>query len=136
MFLKLLLAFTVIPIAELYLLISVGTHIGAAATIGLVLLTGVVGASLARAQGLRVINEINLAASQGRVPGHEMIQGFIVFIGGVTLLTPGLITDLFGLSMLLPITRRFYAHKIEDYIKQKVDKGTWNAQYYHVGPPQ
>lgn len=120
MFLKLLLAFTIIPIIELYLLISVGRVIGTVETIWLVIVTGMAGAALAKSQGLKLFLEINQALSAGRVPGQELVEGLIVMIGGITLLTPGLITDLFGLSMLLPFSRRFYARIIIRYFKGRI----------------
>jgi len=137
MFFKLLLAFTVIPIVELYFLIRVGRIIGPLPTLGLVLLTGIVGAALARSQGLQVLSKISREAAAGKLPANELIQGFILLAGGLTLLTPGFVTDALGLSMILPPTRALYARMIQNYIKTRMlrSTGTVEIDSYTVHPP-
>jgi UPF0716 protein FxsA len=130
MFFKLLLAFTLIPAIELYLLIRIGSVIGASSTILLILITGLAGATLARVQGLQVIRDIQLAANRGEMPTDELLQGMLVLIGGFTLLTPGFITDIFGLAMLLPITRRVLSRGIRNYIRKRIDSGGWHVQFH------
>lgn len=127
MFLKLFLAFTLIPALELYLLIEVGSRIGALNTISLILLTGMAGAWLAQSQGLRVIRSIQEKTAQGLAPSSELIQGIMVLVGGITLLTPGFITDIIGLSLIMPGTRHLYARAIENYIKRNIQRGTWTT---------
>lgn len=125
MFLKLFLAFTLIPVIELYLLIKIGSVIGALETIAVIILTGVVGASLARSQGTQILLELKNSLQSGKNPSNHIIQGIMVLIGGFTLLTPGFLTDLIGLSLILPVTRRLYAKGLEKYFEGQVSRGRW-----------
>ncbi len=102
----LMLLFLVIPIIEIYLLIRVGGYIGVLPTIGLVVLTAVIGASLLRSQGLQTYMRFNQSLNEGRLPANEIIEGVALLVGGALLLTPGFFTDLIGFFCLLPITRR------------------------------
>ncbi len=115
MFGKLLLLFTVVPLIELYLLILVGQAIGAGPTVLLVVLTGAVGASLARMQGFAVWGKIHREMNLGRFPGNELIDAVLILASGVTLLTPGIITDVLGFLMLIPITRL----PIREFLKRR-----------------
>ncbi len=110
MLLKLFLAFTLIPVAEIYLLVKVGGHIGAAKTILIVLATGFAGAYLARLQGLQTMLRMRLSMQQGQLPTEDLLDAALIFIAGVVLLTPGFITDAAGLLLLIPETR-FYAKR-------------------------
>ncbi len=130
MFFRLLLLFTLIPLVELYILIKIGGLIGALNTIFIIVITGIIGAYLARSQGFKVIQKINLAMEQGRTPGRELLEGLFILIGGFTLLTPGFITDLMGLSMLVPLTRRGYIKIALKLIQNKIDTGQWFVHRY------
>ena len=101
MFLKLFLAFTLIPVAEIYVLIKIGTSIGALNTVALVLITAFAGAYLARLQGINTMLKFRANLQQGIVPAEELIDAIIIFIAGIVLLTPGFITDLAGLCPVL-----------------------------------
>ncbi len=125
MFFKLFLLFTLIPIVELYLLIKIGGMIGAFNTILIILVTAIFGAYLTKSQGFIVINRIRQALNEGRMPGSELLHGLCVLLGGFTLLTPGFITDFFGLSMLLPPIREIYVRIAERLIMNKIHKGKW-----------
>jgi len=103
---RLFLLFLIVPLAELYLLIHVGRVIGAGWTILLVILTAAVGAALARAEGLRTVAAIQSSLVAGRTPTNELIEGAMILVAGLTLLTPGFITDAIGLLILFPPTRR------------------------------
>jgi UPF0716 protein FxsA len=103
---RLILLFTIVPIIELYLLIQLGQAIGALATVGIVLLTGVLGAFLARREGFAIWTKIQEQLAQGLFPADKMVDGLMVFGAGVVLVTPGLITDILGLLILFPPTRR------------------------------
>ena len=105
MFFYLVLLFTIVPAIELFVLIEVGGIIGAANTILLIILTGVLGASLARAQGFAVLQSIQANLNEGRMPTDEMVHGVMILLGGLLLLTPGFLTDTFGFMLLIPITR-------------------------------
>ncbi|RJX28287.1 MAG: FxsA family protein [Dethiobacter sp.] len=105
MLVKLLFLFTVIPLLELWLLIEVGRIIGTWLTISIVALTGFLGVLLARSQGVRVLFNMRAELRQGRLPTDELLNGVCILVGGAFLLTPGLLTDLFGFSLLIPLTR-------------------------------
>lgn len=98
----LFLLFIVLPLAELYVIIQVGGAIGIWPTLALLLLSGLIGASLALSQGRIAWLRFNEALSQGRVPAREVFDGGMVILGGALLLTPGFITDFVGIALLLP----------------------------------
>jgi UPF0716 protein FxsA len=101
----LVLLFIAIPIAELAVIIQVGQWIGVLPTIALLILDSLLGAALLRAQGRLAWSRFNLALAEGRVPAREVFDGAAVLFGGALLLTPGFITDVFGLLLLIPPTR-------------------------------
>ncbi|MBS1256664.1 MAG: hypothetical protein MAG581_02490 [Deltaproteobacteria bacterium] len=105
MLLKLFLAFTIIPIAEIYLLIKIGTVFGAFTSIALVILTGFLGAYLARIQGLQTLYRIQESLREGRMPSGELLDALLIGIAGLVLLTPGFLTDAVGFMLLIPATR-------------------------------
>src|SRR3954471_24560147 len=105
MALLLVLIFIVVPIAELALLIQVGQAIGVWWTIGLLIVDAMLGSWALRSQGRLAWRRFNAALSEARVPHREVVDGVLVIFGGVLLLTPGFITDIFGLLFLFPPTR-------------------------------
>ena len=125
MFFRLFILFTIIPIAELYLLIKIGGMIGAFNTVFIILFTAVIGAYLAKTHGFIVIRRINQALNEGRIPGQELLDGLFVLLGGFTLLTPGFLTDFIGLSMLFPLTRILYIKIAVRIIQNKIETGQW-----------
>lgn len=110
MLFKLFLAFTLIPVLEIYLLIEVGGHIGAFRTVLLVIGTGFAGAYLARVQGLQTLNRVRASLDQGRMPTEELLDALLILTAGIVLLTPGFVTDACGLLLLIPETRRIFKH--------------------------
>jgi UPF0716 protein FxsA len=102
----LVLLFILVPIAEIYVIIQVGQAIGALPTVALLILDSILGAWLWRSQGRRVWMAFNQALAQGRMPHREILDGVMVIFGGALLLTPGFITDIFGVLLLAPPTRR------------------------------
>src|SRR5947199_1504060 len=101
----LVLLFIVVPIAELYVIIQVGEAIGAGWTILILVADSVLGSLLMRSQGRIAWRRFNAAIAEGRAPAREVLDGVLVIFGGALLLTPGFITDVFGLIFLLPPTR-------------------------------
>ena len=97
--------FIVVPLAELYVILKVGDAIGAVWTILLLAADSVLGSLLLRSQGRTVWERFNSALSEGRMPHREVIDGVLVIFGGAFLITPGFITDIVGLTLLLPPTR-------------------------------
>ena len=107
-----LIAFIVIPIVEMVILIEVGAVIGALATVGLVLLTAVIGAAMLRQQGASTLLRANQRMQSGELPAQEMAEGILLAVGGALLLTPGFLTDAFGFACLIPFTRRWMAARL------------------------
>jgi UPF0716 protein FxsA len=101
----LVLLFVVVPIAELYVIIQVGQAIGVLPTIVLLLLDSLLGAWLARSQGRIAWQRFREAVAAGRVPAREVLDGVLVIVGGALLLTPGFLTDVLGIALLLPPSR-------------------------------
>jgi UPF0716 protein FxsA len=121
MLLKLFLAFTLVPLLELYLLIKIGAYMGALNTLVLVILTGFAGAYLARMQGMKTLHRVRSQLQQGMMPAEDLIDAVIIFAAGIVLLTPGLLTDIAGLLLLFPTSRfhfkRWLRHKFNQWMK-------------------
>lgn len=103
---RLILLFTVVPVVELVLLIEIGSLVGTLYTVALILGTGALGAALARAQGLRVLREVQAEFGQGRLPAASLIDGLLILLAGALLLTPGVLTDALGFACLTPFFRK------------------------------
>jgi UPF0716 protein FxsA len=101
----LLILFLVLPIAEIYVIIQVGQAIGILPTLALLILDGFVGAALARSQGRAAWERFNRALAEGRVPARETFEGAMIILGGALMVTPGFITDVVALCLLVPPTR-------------------------------
>jgi len=123
MLLKLFLAFTLVPMLELYLLIELGTVMGLLNTLALVILTGFAGAYLARMQGMQTMLRVRSQLQQGIMPAEDLIDAVIIFAAGIVLLTPGLLTDTVGLFLLFP-TSRFYFKR---WLRRKFDRWMQNS---------
>ena len=118
---RLFLLFTLVPVVELWLLISLGQVIGAPLTVGLVLITGAVGAWLAKKEGGRVLREWQGAVQRGELPREGLTASLLVLIGGVLLVTPGVLSDIAGLMLLLvPATRRRLADMIAERVQRRI----------------
>ena len=102
----LLILFIILPIAEMAVLIKVGTLIGVLPTIALVVLTAVMGVSLMRVQGLATLARVQEKLQRGEIPETELLEGVMLLIGGALLLTPGFITDTMGFICLIPGLRQ------------------------------
>ncbi len=126
MFFKLLILFIAIPLLELALLIKIGTLIGTFNTILLILITGILGAALTKQQGLGVITRIREDMALGRVPSDELFNGVCILVGGFLLLTPGLLTDALGFSLLIPTARQV----IKKYLRYKLEQKWENDNFW------
>lgn len=133
---RLFLLFTIVPLVELYLLVAVGRVLGPLMTIGLVLVTGAVGAWFARLEGARVIRRWQEAMARQQIPKDGVIDGFLIFIGGLMLITPGILTDIAGLSMVMPPTRRVIAGFVRSWFERQIAAGRVQvyAPGYNGGP--
>jgi UPF0716 protein FxsA len=133
MFLRLLLLFTLVPLVELFLLVKLGSVIGIGATVLIVICTGVLGAWLARWQGLGVLRRLTGDLNQGRLPADALIDGLLILIAGAVLLTPGLITDALGFLLLVPQGRAVVRKAIAARLDKRTDGGDPNvidAEWY------
>jgi UPF0716 protein FxsA len=126
MFKILLILFTVVPALEFYLLFKIGANIGAFNTFSIIIITGILGAHMAKREGLSVLHKLQQELSQNRMPAKQIIHGLMVFSGGCLLLTPGFITDILGFSMVLPGSRNIIASFLSLYIKNAIKNGSLN----------
>ena len=120
---KLFLLFTVVPLADLWLLLRIGGAIGFWQTVALVVLTGVAGAWLARAEGTRVLRAWQTALSSGRPPEEGVLSGVLLLAGAALLVAPGVITDVIGLALLFPPTRRLAAAGVRRWLERQARAG-------------
>ena len=102
---RLLFLLILVPLLELYILIKIGGYLGAFQTVALVVFTALLGIVLVRLEGLRTLQKIRQSLAQGIVPAEEMVDGVLIFVGGILLIIPGVLTDLFALVLLIPYTR-------------------------------
>ena len=129
MFLKILLLFIVTPLVEMAILIELGRRFGTWHTIGVVLLTGFIGASLARAQGLQVYRNLTRSLYNGELPHDYLIEGVLLFIGGALLITPGVLTDVVGFGLVLPWTRRLVREQVKSQLRKRLIYGGSNTHH-------
>ncbi|MHB8898451.1 MAG: FxsA family protein [Thermoguttaceae bacterium] len=102
---RLLLLFIVFPMVELALLVTLAQHTSLLFTIGMIIVTGMAGAWLARTQGLQCFRRIQAELSRGQMPADALVDGLMILVAGALLIAPGILTDLIGISMLLPPVR-------------------------------
>ncbi len=136
---RLLLLFITVPLIEFYLLVQLGDRIGLAATVALVVTTGILGASLARQQGLATWKRFQQESAAGRPPGRTLLDGLLILIAGAVLLTPGLLTDLTGFALLVPPIRSRLARRLEGWLARRITRGAGVPPGSHPGvgsPPR
>lgn len=120
MLIRLFLLFTVVPLVELALLLWVAQWTGFPATVALVILTGVFGAWLARRQGLRAWNKVESQLAAGQLPTEALPDGLMILVAGVLLITPGILTDMFGFALLIPGFRRVFGRFLARRLRSSV----------------
>ena len=130
MFLRLTLLFVLTPLVELAILVYLGTIIGALYTILIVVATGILGAFMARNQGLTALSRIRGSIERGIIPSNEIFDGALIVVGGLLLLTPGIITDIIGFAMLVPQTRRIIGRWLRSLIRRRIQRG--EIRYWEV----
>lgn len=123
MFRILLVLFIVVPAIELWGLISIGKVIGGWNTVALVILTGAVGAWLAKQQGLQVLRTVQFQLSRGQMPTETLMDGALVLAGGVMLMSPGFFSDVIGLLFLIPYTRLIVRHLLKRWLWSMISSG-------------
>lgn len=124
-FTKLLLLFLIVPATELYILIEVGKKIGSLTTIGIIILTGIIGAYLVKDQGFMILKKIQNDLNEGSMPGDNLIQGAIILAGGIFLLTPGFVTDIVGFILLIPLSRNVVKKCLLNWLRKKIKDGNF-----------
>ena len=129
MLIKLILLFTIVPFIELTLLIEIGSYIGTLNTIMIVIVTGIIGAFMARIAGLTVFLKIQENLREGVFPRDELFDGVLILISGAFLLTPGLLTDALGFFLLIPFGRLVVKGWLKEILKTRIDRNEityWN----------
>jgi UPF0716 protein FxsA len=121
MLLKLLILFVVLPLLDLWLLFTLADGMGSySVTVGVVVATGIVGASLAKRQGLAAWKNFNAELGRGALPADAMLDGVLILLAGAVLITPGLITDAIGLALLVPPLRRVVRRRLIARLASKI----------------
>lgn len=106
------LLFLVVPIVEMLVLFEVSDHIGAFVTVGLVILTAVVGVQIFKQQGIATVTRANQRLHAGQLPAEEILEGVLLTLGGILLIVPGFVTDTLGVLCLIPQTRRLAVRRL------------------------
>lgn len=121
----LLLPFIIFPIIEMLVLIKVGSAIGALNAVALVFLGAIVGLQVIRQQGFSTMVKAQQKIAAGELPANEMVEGFMIAVGGALMLVPGFVTDFMGILLLIPPVRRFI-------IKRMIASGRWKVQQTNI----
>lgn len=134
---KLLLLFTIVPLLEVYLLYALGSVLGFWPTVAIVLVTGFMGAFLAKREGLKVWRAWREAIARGELPEDGLVGGVLVLLGGVLLVAPGVLTDVTGLLLLIPPTRRVIANVVRARLQKRIEQGSMGFRYrVEMGDPR
>lgn len=120
MILKLILIFITLPLLDLLILLKIANLIGLAETIAIVILTGIIGAGLAKKEGTTTLKKARTKLSHGKKISQELTNGLFIIIGAAFLVTPGLITDTIGFSFIIPTSRRFFKKITKKYLSNKI----------------
>ncbi|WP_026584588.1 FxsA family protein [Bacillus sp. J33] len=119
-----LLLLIIVPAAEIGVLLLSGNTIGLWPTLAIIIFTGILGAYLAKKQGLETIRKVQEQLRYGQMPGEAILDGACILVGGTLLLTPGFITDAIGFSLLAPPARKFYKRILLIWFRKWMDKNT------------
>lgn len=131
---RLILLFTVVPAVELFVLLQLGSLLGPTPTFLIILLTGVAGAWLAKREGLGVLRSLQTELSRGLPPGDRLMEGALVVVGGLLLVTPGVFTDLTGFLLIAPWSRRWLAPRALKALTSRIDVQTFGPDVGSGGP--
>jgi len=122
MLVALILLFLVLPFVELAVILTVGSQIGVLPTIALLVVVGVVGAWLSKREGVSVLRRLNAALNEGKLPTNELIDGGLILFAGALMVTPGFVTDIVGVLLLLPPTRAVVRAVLVKRFKQRIEQ--------------
>jgi UPF0716 protein FxsA len=132
---RLFVLFTALPLVDLWVLLQIGRALGLWSTIALVVATGMAGAWLARTEGARVIRGWRRAMTEGRLPEEGVLSGALVLAGGLLLVTPGVISDVLGLALLFPPSRRLAAAALRRWLRRQLEAGRIHVVSRGFPPP-
>lgn len=132
MFAKIFLGFVLIPLLDLYLLVQIGSKIGTLNAIALCLLTAFIGAALAKSQGLATMQKVQENLNRGIVPAEDILDAVIIFLAGLVLLTPGFMTDIFGLLLLFPLTRGYFKRWLRVQFEKLKNQPNVHVAYHNT----
>ena len=119
MFLRLLLLLTVVPLVELVILLRIAERFDWGPTIALVVLTGALGAYLARREGLKALSRIQSDLAAGVPPAASLVDGVLILVAGIVLVTPGILTDLFGFALLISPIRAWVRRRLAEALRKR-----------------
>jgi UPF0716 protein FxsA len=119
--LLLFIIFVGVPFAELYVLLQVGHAIGVLNTLGLLILVSIAGAWLAKREGISVVRRMQAALNAGRVPGAELVDGFLILLAAALMITPGFLTDIVAIFLLLPPVRAAVRHSLRRRFARRIE---------------
>ena len=130
MLFKFFLLFSIVPIIELALLIEIGRYIGSTLTVTIIIATGLAGAVLAKSQGAHVLKQLQFSIQNIQSPADPIIEGVLVLMGGLLLLTPGILTDAIGFFVLFPFSRQIFRNIFKEIILRRMNqKIIYNNQF-------
>lgn len=127
MFPVIFLLFIIMPLLEIFVLIQVGSIIGGLNTILILVVTAVIGATLVRSQGMQAWQQAQQRMALGEMPGLQLAEGILIFVSGLMFVTPGLITDVFAILLLIPFIRQALARKIMSRMQVQVNTGGFQS---------
>jgi UPF0716 protein FxsA len=128
MIFRLFLLFAVVPVIEIYLVIKIGSLIGGLPTVLLLLSISMLGAYLVRSQGFKIFHRVREELAHGHLPASQMLDGALVLVGGILLMTPGFFTDFLGIFFLIPFTRSLIKMWLGIWLQRKLAKGSFIAR--------
>jgi UPF0716 protein FxsA len=130
---RILLLFAIVPLIEIFVLIKIGSLIGALNTILLLLAMAMLGTLLARLEGLRTLRQIQTSLAEGQVPAEELIDGVLIFVAGVLLVIPGILSDFLALFLLFPFTRTHFKRWLRRRFDRMAASGRLRLHYDRSG---
>lgn len=136
MFGKLFILFILVPVAELYLFMTLGEQLGLGNTLAIIVITAIIGASLTKSQGIRAMQKLQQATGQGRLPAREAFDGIMILLAGAVLITPGFLTDAVGFLLLVPPIRSVMAGYLGDKLKANIKVVTPGMPSQNTPSPQ
>ena len=129
---RFIVLFVTVPIVELSLLLVIGRRIGVALTIGVVMITGIIGAVLVKRQGMLVLSKIKNQFDEGRLPTDSLLEGLLILMGGIFLITPGIMTDAVGFLLIIPQSRVVILDYVKKFLRYKLrEKGIYSSENFH-----